>query len=88
MPHTKLSEPKYPPIDKLRACILERKMTMKLTWKDIAEVAKMDETYLRKMVPTKPSSDWNPEIRNAICKYLGIRVHVEVQDLFDLGGDD
>jgi hypothetical protein len=47
----------------------------------------VSEGYLRRIVPTTPSDQWNPQIREALCRYLGIRIKVEVQDLFDLSED-
>ena len=76
MPRTKFDKPRFPPIDKLRAVILERKLTMRKTWHDLAEAANISEGYLRRIVPTTPSDQWNPQIREALCRYLGIRIKV------------
>ena len=87
MPRSKFDKPRFPKIDRLRACILDRKMSMRKTWHDLAEAANVSEGYLRRIVPTTPSDQWNPQIREALCRYLGIRIKVEVQDLFDLSED-
>ena len=87
MPRTKFDKPRFPKIDRLRACILDRKMSMRKTWHDLAEAANISEGYLRRIIPTTPSDQWNPQIREALCRYLGIRIKVEVQDLFDLSED-
>ena len=34
MPRSKFDKPRFPEIDKLRACILDRKMSMKKNWSD------------------------------------------------------
>ena len=87
MPRSKFDTKRFPKIDRLRACILDRKMSMRKTWHDLAEAANVSEGYLRRIVPTTPSDQWNPQIREALCRYLGIRIKVEVQDLFDLTED-
>ena len=87
MPRSKFDKPRFPEIDKLRACILDRKMSMKKNWSDLASAANVSEGYLRRLVPTTSSDQWNPQIRDALCRYLGIRIKVEVQDLFDLTED-
>ena len=87
MPRTKFDKPRFPKIDRLRACILDRKMSMRKTCHDLAEAANVSEGYLRRIVPTTPADQWNPQIREALCRYLGIRIKVEVQDLFDLSED-
>ena len=87
MPRTKFDRPKYPPIERLRACILDRKMSLKLTWADIGKNTHISPDYLRKIITTVPTDQWNPAIRNAVCKELGIRVKTDVVDLFNLDGD-
>ena len=87
MPRSKFDRPKYPPVDKLRAVLLERKLSMKKNWSDLAAAANVSEAYLRRLVLKTPSDQWNPQIREALCRYLGIRIKVEVQDLFDLSED-
>lgn len=80
----KAERPKYPPIDKLKAAILERKLVMHLTSQDLADVANVSAVYIRKMITEKHSDDWNPEVRKAICDYLGLNVKVVLEDMFDL----
>lgn len=82
----KPERPKYPPVDKLKAVVLERKLAMHLSSKDLADVANVSAVYIRKMLSGQHSNDWNPDVRNAICKYLGLNVKVVVEDLFDLSG--
>lgn len=80
----KPERPKYPPIDKLKAVILERKMTMGLNYQDLADASNVGAYYIRKLMSGKHTKDWPPDVRNAICKYLGLNVKVVVEDLFDL----
>ena len=88
MPRTKFDKPRFPPIDKFRACVLDRKMAMKLNWEDIANACDINGDYLRRLVANTPSDQWNPNLRNKMCRFLGIRVNVEIQDLFDLSGGE
>lgn len=85
MPRTKFDRPKYPPIDAVRAAVLERKMSLGLTWDEIAEGSDVSGTYLRKLVH-RPSDEWNPKTRNAVCKQLGINIKTEIVDLFGSEG--
>ena len=63
-----------PRIDWVKAAILERKMAKKLEWADIAVKAKVSPDVLRKMVSGRHTDDWNPEVRRAVCRALGISV--------------
>lgn len=74
MPHNKYEKPKYPPVDLIKAVILERKMEMKLEYTDIAKSVNVAPEYLRKLMTTKRTEDWNPDIRNAVCRRLGINI--------------
>ena len=80
----KAEKPKYPPIDKLKAAVLERKLVMHLNYQDLADVANVSAVYIRKMMTEKHSDDWNPHVREAICQYLGLNVKVVLEDMFDL----
>lgn len=80
----KAVKPKYPPIDKLKAAILERKMVMHLSSQDLGDAANVSGWYIRKILSTKHTDDWNPDVRKAICEYLGLNVKVVLEDLFDL----
>lgn len=84
MPRTKFDKPKYPPVDKLKAVVLERKLIMHLTYEDLAKVANIHPSYVRTMLTKKHTDDWNPEARKAICRYLGINVKTTIQDLYEL----
>lgn len=78
MPRTKLDAPRYPPINQLRAAILERKFVGKLSWDDLARAAKIEGSAMRKLVTTKPPEEWPPEVRNAVCRLLDLRVNIVV----------
>ena len=84
MPRTKLDKPKYPPIDWLMAAILERKKVMGLEWGDIADmVGGISAEYLRKLASSKPPMKWPDDIRNKVCRKLGINIRMVVEDESD-----
>lgn len=87
MPRSKFDKPRFPKIDRLRACVLDRKLAMGETWDTIAEGIHVNPAYLRRLITGKNSEDWNPTIRNALCRYLGLSIHSEIVDLFDLTED-
>lgn len=70
----KRSQKKDPPIDYLKGVILERKLVKHLTYEEIAKEINVNQDYLRKLVSTKNTEDWSSEIREAICKTLGIEL--------------
>lgn len=78
MPRTKLDRPRYPPINNLRAAILERKFVGNLSWDDLARPAGMQGDALRKLASRKPPEEWPVKVRNAVCRHLDIRVNVNV----------
>ena len=88
MPRLRASEPKYPPVDKLKAVILERKLVMGMSYEDLAGVANLSPGRVRHMMSEIHTDDWNPDARRAICRFLGLNVRTIVEDLFELGGDD
>ena len=78
MPRTKLDKPKYPPINNLRAAILERKFVSGLSWAEIGEAAGMSESAMQKLAKTKAPEEWPLKVRNAVCRLLDIRVTITV----------
>lgn len=80
MPKTKFDKPKYPPINNLRAAILERKFAAKLTWDDIAAAAHITPTTMRGLFSRKPPEEWPSDVRNAVCRYLDIKVMQTIVD--------
>lgn len=71
-------KPKYPPINDLRAAILERKFVAGLTWDDLGAVAGIKGTTMRKMATTKPPQEWSRKVLIAVCRLLEIKVNVTV----------
>lgn len=78
MPKTRFDRPRYPPINNLRAAILERKFVAKLSWKDLAAASGISESAMRKMATTQPPEEWPVRTRNAVCRLLDIKVTVTV----------
>lgn len=70
MPRTSFD--KQPQIDWLLAAILERKLKEKKDYSYLASKAHCTPDALRRMVSTKHTDDWNPEIRRSVCRALGI----------------
>lgn len=70
MPRTSFDD--VPEVDELKALILERKLTYKLSWEDIATKARVSPTVLRKLVSTKRTEEWSPAYKTAVCRALGI----------------
>ena len=79
MPRTKLGE-KYsaPPIDKLKACVLERKMVLGLEYKDLADAAGISSVYMRKLMSTKSTDDWPNDVRKSVCRRCGLTIKTVV----------
>ena len=75
---------KYPPLDILKGCILQRKLAMGLTYEDLADVANTSPNYIRHMMKEKMSNEWNKEMLNSICELLGLKVQLKMYDLNDL----
>ena len=48
MPKTKFDKPRFPPINDLRAAILERKFVGRLTWEEIGAAANVSGEVMRK----------------------------------------
>ncbi|MBR0161916.1 MAG: hypothetical protein IJQ02_11635 [Oscillospiraceae bacterium] len=80
MPRTKLGEPKYPPVDWLKAAILERKDSLELTWGDLADVAGITNDSMRRLASLKPPEEWPPDVRRAVLRRLGIHAKLVIVD--------
>ena len=78
MPKTKFDKPKYPPINNLRAAILERKFVSGLGWKELADSGGISESAMRKLASSKPPEEWPARVRNGVCRLLDIKVTVVV----------
>ena len=83
MPRTKLDEPVK--VDWVKAGILERKLALKLEWADIAAKAHCNPDHLRALVSKKHTDDWNPEIRRAVCRALGLSIKTTLSVVTDSG---
>ena len=78
MPWTKLDKPRYPPINDLRAAILERKFVSGLSWADLGEAAGIKPASMRRLATEKPPQEWPQKVRNSVCRLLDIKVAVTV----------
>lgn len=87
MPRVKLSKPRHPPIDWLMAAILERKKVMGLTMADLAEAAHMSPESFRHLMAdsTRTVMDWRPDIRNGVCRRLGINISTTISTINEDG---
>lgn len=85
MPRTKFDKPRYPPVDLLKAVILERKMVMKLNWEEIACAAHMTPPAFRHLVTTKHTDDWRPDVRRNVCRYLGVNMQTTLSVMTEEG---
>lgn len=79
MPRTRFDKPKYPPIDKLKACVLERKLVMGFDYSDLAEAAKVSSDHMRKLMSKRHTDEWPVEIRKAVCRKCGLTVKTVVE---------
>lgn len=80
MPRTKFDRPRFPPINQLRAAILERKFTGHYTWDDLASAAHIQPATMRALFIRKAPEDWPRDIRNSVCRFLDIKVTQTVTD--------
>lgn len=83
MPRTK--QDRKPPVDLLKAVILERKLVYGLTYEDLAESAKINATYLRKLMSKTNTDEWSPDVRRAVCRALGINIQTTLSLVSDAG---
>lgn len=75
---------KFPPINKLRASILDRKLTTGMTWSDIGEGAGgYTGDYMRKLISTRDPWEWPTQIREGVCKTLQISIRRVINDGWD-----
>ena len=64
----------FQPINRLRASILDRKMSTKMTWRDIGIQSGVSPNTLQYLILNVDPWEWKPEVRNAVCKTLGIKI--------------
>ena len=76
MPRTRLTakycEPKWPPIDWLRAAILERQAVLGYDLKKLAAVGGVSYDSMRSWIRRSPW-DWPASLRDKICRELGVQ---------------
>lgn len=88
MPSTHLTKKyskKAPPIDVLKGIILERKMTLHLQYDELASAANITPEHLRKLMTTKRTEDWSPDLLKSVCKRLGIGIQTTLSLVDDDG---
>ena len=78
MPRTKFDKPRYPPINNLRAAILERKFVSRMSWDDIGKSVGLEGATMRKLASTKTPQEWPPKVRYGVCRLLDIKVNTTV----------
>lgn len=81
MPRTKLGEkfaPKDPPIDWLKAAILERIQVKGYNLKILATRIDVSYEYLRTLMG-RPPMEWPHNYRDAVCRELGIRYQIRIE---------
>ena len=78
MGRTKLDKPRYPPINNLRAAILERKFVSGLSWEDLGSAGGISATAMRKLATTKAPQEWPEKVRTGVCRLLDVRVSTTV----------
>lgn len=72
MPRVNLAQP---PINWLRAAILERMSALDKTQKDLADYAGVSYDSMRQLMTRDPWS-WPDKVRRPVCKALGIKYGV------------
>ena len=88
MPATRLGNKyskKAPPIDLLKAVILERKSALHLQYDELASAANITPEHLRKLMTTKRTEDWSPDLLKSVCKRLGIGIQTTLSLVDDDG---
>lgn len=78
MPKVKLGRKEtreQPPIDWLWAAVLERRMALKVSIKDMAEIANVSYGTMRNYAAKSPW-DWPRQMRENVCSAFGINVSV------------
>ena len=78
MPRTKFDKPRYPPINNLRAAILERKFVARLSWEDLGGAAGISGAAMRKLATAKPPDEWPPKVRTGVCRLLDIKLSTTI----------
>lgn len=82
MPKTRFDKPRFPPVNRLRAMILERKFVSGMGWDDIASAANVSSGTLRGLMHKDPW-DWPRDIRTAVCRFLDIKLVQSVEESWE-----
>lgn len=75
----KVDLPEPPPMDILKALILERKTAFGYTWGDVADKANYSSDTIRWYIANKNSATWSMDFKRAICLALGMKVKTVVR---------
>ena len=82
MPKTRLTakycKPQRPPIDWLRAAVLERQATLGYDLKRLSVVGGISYDYMRKLIRVSPW-EWPEGVRFRICEELGLKTIQSVE---------
>ena len=70
----------YPPINKLRAYILEREMVLGYSHKDLADIAHINYGYMRKLLSRVDPWEWPRDVRLNVCRALGLKTTLIIED--------
>ena len=76
----------FPPIDWLMGAVLCRKVQMRLNLKQMAKIACISYERMRHMILESPW-DWPRDIRERVCKSLGINLTI-TPDGLKIGGQE
>ena len=74
----------YPAIDPLRACIFDRKHSMKLTWDNIGAEIGLSGGMMRYYANRMPPDEWPKNVRLGVCRVLGLSVKQTVIELSEV----
>lgn len=72
-------EPKYPPINYLRAAIYDRKRELHLSWEALGRAVGTSGDALKHLMHNHPDPwDWPKYTRDKVCRVLGIQTNCYV----------
>lgn len=78
-----MTKQRFEPINKLRASILDRKFSTRMTYTDIGLQSGVSPNTLKYLMGNIDPWDWKPEVREAVCKTLGISITQKVDEWDD-----
>ena len=59
----------------MKAVILERKLVYGMTERELASAGQVNYSYMRRLMSSVHTKDWNPDVRRLVCQKLGIDIH-------------